>query len=223
MEIANQWMTTFNTKYYQLLNPENTVYKKKKGKMISPGDRGVIDNLWQRGDGFRLIFELLLEKKSNDYNIIETGTLRKPNSWSDGQSAVLFTEFVKLLGGHVQSVDIDPGAVLKANKFINSEQFKSNNSDSVEWLINLPNKENIDLFYLDSWDCKWGNDVASAEHHLKEFKAIESYLSDTIVAIDDNTRLLNGNRVGKGRLIYEYLSNKKIQPIYDDYQIIYKF
>ena len=44
------------------------------------------------------------------------------------------------------------------------------------------------------------------------------------MAIDDNARFLsNNNRTGKGRRIVEYLSEKNIQPIYDAYQIIYKF
>ena len=219
MEI--KWLNDFDFLYYDLLNPKNTVVK--KGKSISPYDRGVIENLWQRGYGFKLIFKLLLENKNSNFNIIETGTLRKINSWSDGQSAFLFTEFVKQFGGNVQSVDIDPNAVVTANKHINHPQFRSNCSDSVSWLESLPHKENIDLFYLDSYDCKWGNDKASAEHHLKEFKTIESYLKNTVVAIDDNTRLLTGERVGKGRLIYEYLSKKGIKPLYDNYQIIYKF
>jgi hypothetical protein len=67
--------------------------------------------------------------------------------------------------------------------------------------------------------------LPSAEHHLKEFLAIEKYMkSGVILAIDDNSFLFNENqRTGKGMLIYEYLKNKNILPVYDDYQIIYKF
>lgn len=221
MALVKEWNKLFEEKYFSLLNPENKVIKKQK--LVTPADRGVIDNLWQRGEGFRLIFKLLLEIKERNFNIIETGTLRKINSWSDGQSAFLFTEFVKLFGGSVQSVDINQVAVDTANSYINSPYFKSNCSDSVLWLESLSNKESIDLFYLDSYDCKWHDDVPSAEHHLNEFKVIEPYLNNTIVAIDDNTNLLDGSRVGKGRLIYDYLLNKGIKPLYDNYQIIYKF
>lgn len=222
MEIKQHWLEIFKNEYFDLLNPNNVV--KKKGKMISPSDRGVIDNLWQRGDGFLCIFNLLLENKTSNFNIVETGTLRNINSWSDGQSALIFTKFVDTVDGNVQSVDIDLNAVKTSNSYINNKKFQSFHSDSVKWLKELPNKENIDLFYLDSYDCKWGNDVASATHHLAEFKVIEPYLNNTIVAIDDNTRLINNNtRVGKGRMIYEYLLDKGIKPIYDNYQIIYKF
>ena len=48
----------------------------------------------------------------------------------------------------MQSVDIDPNAVNNANKHINHPQFRSNCNDSVSWLRDLPNKENIDLFRL---------------------------------------------------------------------------
>jgi hypothetical protein len=83
----------------------------------------------------------------------------------------------------------------------------------------------VDLFYLDSWDVKWKNDHDSAEHHLKEFQAIESHIKPgAVVAIDDNARFLEDNRrTGKGRRIVEYLEQQGKQPIYDAYQIIFKF
>ena len=82
----------------------------------------------------------------------------------------------------------------------------------------------MDLFYLDSYDVKWHNDHPSAEHHLQEFLVIEPHLKPgVIVALDDNSRLIETNaRTGKGRRVVEYLEQKGIQPIYDDYQIIYK-
>jgi len=53
---------------------------------------------------------------------------------------------------------------------------------------------------------------------------IEPFLKPgVIVAIDDNSRLIETNlRTGKGRKIFEYLEQKGIYPIHDDYQIIYK-
>ena len=128
-------------------------------------------------------------------------------------------------GGFVRSVDINQGAVDIANQFVDQRYYKSFCSDSVEWLANLTDLNTVDLFYLDSWDVRWHDDRDSAEHHLKEFLAIEPHLkSGAIVAIDDNSRLLDsGRRTGKGRCIVEYLESKSILPIYDKYQIIYKF
>lgn len=205
------WTDFFNTTYYPLLNPQGL--KTHKGMPI----------LYQRGNGFKLMFELLLTQKSNDFKIIETGTLRNFNNWVDGQSAFVFTEFLKQVGGEFHSVDISEEACENSRTHINYDKFYVTCSDSVMWLKEFPQLDTVDLFYLDSWDVIWKNPDASAAHHLKEFLAIEPYLkSGTIVAIDDNS-FLNGERTGKGRDIVNYLRDKGIMPIYDDYQIIYKF
>jgi len=79
------------------------------------------------------------------------------------------------------------------------------------------------LFYLDSFDVDFNNDRKSAGHHFTEFKIIESFLKDCILAIDDNIINSNGERSGKGRVIYEYLKDQGILPIYDNYTLVYKF
>lgn len=199
-------------------------YKQKLNQRSPGGKRGLKGFVYDRSQGFQIIFEELLKIKENNFNIIETGTLRNPGKWKDGNSGFLFAEFVKLHGGYVKSVDIDQKAVDTANKFAGSDHYTATCSDSVSWLQNLQNLNSIDLFYLDSMDVKFSKDQKSAEHHLKEFKAIEPYITkDTIVAIDDNSFLLNGTRAGKGRMIVEYLDSKGIKPIFDDYQIVYRF
>jgi hypothetical protein len=208
------WVNTYQKQYYNLLMPQSSGAK-----------RGLVEGHCQRGNGFLLMFQKLLEQRSNNFQIIETGTLRNPGNWKDGQSAQLFTEFVKHHGGKVRSVDIDPAAVKTANDFISTDVFVSYCSDSVEFLKQQPDLDQVDLFYLDSWDVKWENDTGSAEHHLKEFLAIEPHLkSGAVVAIDDNSRhLLDNRRTGKGRRVVEYLTDKNIHPVYDAYQIIYQF
>jgi hypothetical protein len=208
------WIDTYQAQYYNLLMPKSSGVK-----------RGLVEGHCQRGDGFLLMFQKLLANNKPQYKIIETGTLRNPGNWKDGQSAQLFTEFVKQHGGTVRSVDIDATAVDTANKFVVSDQFSSHCSDSVKFLQQQSDLHEVDLFYLDSWDVKWENDHDSAEHHLKEFMAIEPHLKPgTVVAIDDNSRFLKNNcRTGKGRRIVEYLESKGKQPIYDAYQIIYQF
>jgi len=83
----------------------------------------------------------------------------------------------------------------------------------------------VDLFYLDSYDVKWQDDHASADHHLREFQAIEANLKPgAMVIIDDNSRFLDTNRrTGKGHYIADYLQAKGREPMYDAYQIIYRF
>ena len=109
--------------------------------------------------------------------------------------------------------------------YIPSNKFSVACSDSVTWLESLDDLNQVDLYYLDSWDVKWDNDTDSADHHLKEFRAIEPYLkSGAVVAIDDNSRwYANNRRTGKGRAIVEYLETKSHFPIYDEYQIIFTF
>jgi hypothetical protein len=172
--MKQDWLEFYRTNYYNLLNPRVSAIK-----------RGLVDGLYQRANGFNIMFAELVTRGQDQYHIIETGTLRNPGNWKDGQSAKLFTEFVDIHNGSVRSVDIDPGACASASTAILSENFKVTCSDSVAWLSEQSDLPTVDLFYLDSWDVKWDNDKDSAEHHLSEFKVIEPYLkSGCIVAID---------------------------------------
>lgn len=208
------WLKHFRDTYYDLLNPQ-----------VSGAKRGLTEGLYQRADGFNLVFAHLESRAQDQYHIIETGTLRNPGNWKDGQSARLFTEFVEHHGGTVRSVDIDPAAVASARGAIASKKFESTCQDSVLYLATQLDLDQIDLFYLDSYDVKWNDDHASAEHHLMEFQTIEPHLkSGALVVIDDNSRFRDsGKRTGKGHYIADYLSAKGIEPVYDAYQIIYKF
>lgn len=208
------WIDTYKAQYKSLLKVRAAGAK-----------RGLQNDIYDRSEGYQIIFEYLLKNKLSDLQIIETGTVRNPMNWKDGNSGFLFAELVKHHGGFVRSVDIDQTAVDTANGFVDSKYYKSHCSDSVSWLASLSDLNTIDLFYLDSYDVEWLDDTPSATHHLKEFQTIEPYLKPgCIVAIDDNARLLgNGKRTGKGRMIVEYLATKEIYPIYDEYQIIYKF
>lgn len=208
------WLEHYRDNYYDLLNPR-----------VSGAKRGLTEGLYQRADGFNLVFAHLESRAQDQYHIIETGTMRNPGNWKDGQSARLFTEFVEHHGGTVRSVDIDPAAVASARGAITSDQFESTCQDSVLYLATQLDLDQVDLFYLDSYDVKWNDDHASAEHHLREFQTIESKLKPgALVVIDDNSRFKDsGTRTGKGHYIADYLAAKGIAPVYDAYQIIYKF
>lgn len=214
MDTTLNWLAYYQNTYYDLLMPKSSGAK-----------RGLVEGHLQRGAGFLKIFERLLLRRTTNFYIIETGTLRNPGNWKDGQSAKIFTEFVDRHGGWVKSVDIDPDAVAAANRTIHSDRFEVHCSDSVDWLKSQTNLHAVDLFYLDSWDVKWENDKNSAEHHLREFQAIEPHIKvGAMVAIDDNSRFVaDYRRTGKGRLIVEYLEQQGRQPIHDAYQIIYQF
>jgi hypothetical protein len=208
------WLKHYRDNYYDLLNP-----------LVSGAKRGLTEGLYQRAYGFNLVFAYLESLNQSEYHIIETGTLRNPGNWKDGQSARLFTEFVDHHGGSVRSVDIDPMAVTSARDYIKSQQFESTCMDSVLYLATQLDLDRVDLFYLDSYDVKWADDHLSAEHHLQEFQVIEPNLKPgAMVVIDDNSRFLDSNRrTGKGHYIADYLSAKGHEPLYDAYQIIYRF
>lgn len=210
----SNWLEHYRSTYYPHLNINSSGAK-----------RMLVEGVYNRAIGFDVMWRLLLRQRQNNFNIIETGTLRDPGNWKDGQSARLFTEFVDWHGGTMRSVDIDPAAVQISRAAIKSEKFSVTCSDSVTWLQSLDDLHTVDLFYLDSWDVKWHDDSESAEHHLKEFVAIEPHLKPgAVVAVDDNSRWFENNRrTGKGRRVAEYLEAKGILPIYDEYQIIYQF
>lgn len=208
------WLDYYRSNYYDLLNPR-----------ASGAKRGLTEGLYQRAHGFNLVFAHLESLNQSEYHIIETGTMRNPGNWKDGQSARLFSEFVEHHGGSVRSVDIDPVAVAAARGAIKSDQFQSTCMDSVLYLATQLDLDRVDLFYLDSYDVKWNDDHASAQHHLQEFQVIEPNLKPgALVVIDDNSRFQDSEkRTGKGHYIADYLSAKGIEPVYDAYQIIYKF
>jgi hypothetical protein len=208
------WLEYYRDNYYDLLNPQ-----------VSGAKRGLTEGLYQRAHGFDLVFAHLESLDQPEYHIVETGTLRNPGNWKDGQSARLFTEFIEHHAGTVRSVDIDPTAVSTARNSITSLKFKSTCEDSVLYLSAQLDLDRVDLFYLDSYDVKWNDDHLSAQHHLREFQTIEPHLKPgALVVIDDNSRFLNSNqRTGKGHYIADYLEAKGQQPLYDHYQIIYRF
>jgi hypothetical protein len=211
----NLWLDHYRRIYYPLLNIQ-----------FDGGVQGVLaDGFYNRAVGFDIIFRLLLNQKQSNFNIVETGTLRTPDNWMDGQSARLFTEFVDLYDGQVRSVDIDSVACEAARGTIVSNKFSVAHSDSVAWLQQQTDLDQVDLFYLDSYDVDWNDDTASAEHHLNEFLTIEPFVRPGLVlVIDDNSRWVNNyRRTGKGRRVVEYLETQGHFPIYDEYQIIFQF
>jgi len=210
----NTWLDHYRRIYYPLLNIQYD------------GVQGVLaEGFYNRAVGFDVIFRLLLNQKQSNFNIVETGTLRTPGNWMDGQSARLFTEFVDLYGGQIRSVDIDSVACEAARNTIISNRFSVAHSDSVAWLQQQTDLDQVDLFYLDSYDVDWNDDTASAEHHLKEFMVVQPHIRPgTVVVIDDNSRWVNNSRrTGKGRRVVEYLETQGHLPILDEYQIIFQF
>jgi hypothetical protein len=210
--MKNTFLDIFDQQYYDKLNPAMNWEK-----------QGVVSNLCQRGDGFRLVFQMLINQKKDFYRIIETGVLRTPEKWTDGQSTFLFQEFVKCNNGIVEAVDISIEACESAKSYLDQEYVTVFNDDSLNFLSNI-SLDDVSLIHLDSYDIKWSRPQASAEHHLAEFKVIENKIKKgTILLIDDNTKKLDGTITGKGMLVAEYLMSKGIFPLYHNYQLVYQF
>ena len=176
-----------------------------------------------RRDGFAVIFNELEKTNKEYFTIVETGTTRLPLdhrlAWKDGLSTILFENFVEYYNGRIYSIDIDKSACENCRN-ITGSKVSVINDDSCKVLEKI--EQPVDLYYLDSYDADRNNPLPSQEHHLKEFKAIEPFLQDSVVAIDDNY-IINETNVGKGKLIEDYLAFKNIYPIYKGYQIVYKF
>jgi len=177
---------------------------------------GIKPRLNKRSEGFQQIFDFL--SGLNSPVIVETGTYREENNYEgDGCSTLLFDSFIDYHGGVVISVDIDPDAceLAKENTFF-TEVIES---DSVEFLGTLEGK--VDLLYLDSYNIEdWNNDWAPAAHHLKELFAAKNCIKEgTMIVVDDNLIAPSGQRLGKGRLIYELMESLGIELCFDGYQV----
>ncbi|PZO42398.1 MAG: hypothetical protein DCF19_07360 [Pseudanabaena frigida] len=162
--------------------------------------------------------EYLSSKHSSPYNIVETGC----SSWGVS-STLLWDTFVSEFGGTVDSIDINMQNVEHARKAV-SENTTIHCSDSVDFLLDY--RKPIDLLYLDSFDCDFFRDNGSADHHLKEFKAVENLLKESSLILIDDTPInkhwldnamqrkdydyLSETHVfyGKGNKIYSYLTQQ---------------
>jgi len=170
-------------------------------------------------------FEIMINHISKKTNplIIETGCARQEGNFGgDGQSTLIFDQYIQDNGGELYSVDINERNVSVAKRLTKKANVIC--SDSVKFLYEMNaklKKENrvIDLLYLDSYDYHEGIKHQSSLHHIKELIAIwPSCSSETIIAIDDNFE--DGS--GKGKYAKEYFKDIGIEPLYNGYQILWQ-
>jgi hypothetical protein len=102
--------------------------------------------------------------------IVETGSLRSTDRWDgDGQSTVVFADYVNRYGGLLISCDIDSAALATARALLNERGILSARtlficSSSIDLLGSL--RSPIDLLYMDSLDFDPGEPEPSLAHHL---------------------------------------------------------
>jgi hypothetical protein len=176
-----------------------------------------------RYKGFRRIFEGLLENKKKDYTIVETGTLRTEDNWADGQSSLLFYEFINIFGGKLISIDINKDAIKICEETLKNRIPKTGKAklvlitgDSLKELDKLD--ENVDLLYLDSCDLDKNNPNTSMEHHLNELIAAKKVINKSknlLIATDDNFK-----ECGKGKLVMEWAKKTHQEVLLEAYQTL---
>ena len=185
--------------------------------------------LGKRKDTFKQIFTYLDSLNQESYLIVETGTLRVLDSFSEeGNATLLFDLYLNTeKDGILYSIDIDP---------TNCETSNSNTSDktvvilgdSVKTLSKITNPEKIDLLYLDSMDWNSHPDAAhySSLHHIKELTTVYAKLKPgCLIVVDDcysydeyGTPYLGG---GKGEYINQFFKEIGLDPYFENYQIGY--
>lgn len=197
------------------------IYRKLRWKTLEPllpKDY----NFGKRQKTFRRAIELLEERSATC--LIETGVARYGlrNSKSDGASTAVFGLWAKSNNASLYSVDISPESIAGARGAVEEldllEQVRLVTGDSVQFLENFADP--VDFLYLDSYDYDKHDEsiqMASQEHHLKEFKAIEEQLGPNTVVLIDDCDLPGG---GKGKTLIEYMTRKGWQVDTSAYQIL---
>ena len=159
--------------------------------------------LRDREVSFRKIFSYL-DSRPTPIIIVETGCLRDPNNFEDGQSTLLFDKYTLSRGeeSKVYTVDINSKCTKVCQQVV-SKNVEITTEDSVRYLNNLShkflkNKTKVSMFYLDSFDIDWRYPYPSAAHHLKELTAINKILyEDTLVVLDDSPAIAHITQIDK--------------------------
>lgn len=154
--------------------------------------------------------------------IVETGTVRREDSFDQGYSTVIFGECVNRFGGKLITIDIDENNIQLSKKLTQtfSDTIQYEVGDSICVLEKLKKEiKDIDLIYLDSFDCPIsGDSSAASQHNLNEFLQIENTLSDECIILIDDVGFENG---GKGKFTHAYLNTNQYRLIAQLHQSIW--
>ncbi|HEY4370632.1 MAG TPA: class I SAM-dependent methyltransferase [Burkholderiales bacterium] len=186
-------------------------------------------HLLGRTDGFRIMFrelEARLARRPGPALIVETGSLRTPGEWLDGQSTLLWAEFAKVHPCEIHTVDLNPDAAVTVRQTC-GDAVHAHTGDSVAFLHRMacaPQPRQIDLLYLDSFDLDKEDPFPSAFHHMKELTSARPCIGPgTIIAVDDNLVLPDGQYGGKGYLVMQWFRHLEIECLHSGYQWIWRF
>lgn len=181
-------------------------------------DSAYLPKLGIRAPTFRAVIREAVSRGVN--SIVETGCIRKEDNWTgDGQSTIIWADYMKSQLGLFTTIDIDQDAIELARKLFPTEVI-SIVADSVMELAK-PGPV-IDLLYLDSFDVDMSNAGPAAMHCMFEFCAARPRLrSGSIVFIDDSPMDQNFEINGKGRYVAQYFKQLGVRPFAFAYQIAY--
>jgi predicted O-methyltransferase YrrM len=142
-------------------------------------------------------------------------------------STLIWDAVANRTNGSVISVDLNPIAVSFASANV-GPRTKVHKSDSVVFLRDLEadlikSGKKIDLLYLDSYDFDADNPHPSSLHHIFELLSIKQALRPgTLVAVDDNFEY-NGQWIGKGAYVAQWMANVNKKMVYRGYQWIWEW
>jgi hypothetical protein len=182
---------------------------------------GMIAKTGLRQEGFRFIANALYQRQLDrrDTTIVETGCARQEGNWcGDGQSTIIWTAMENT---RVISFDTDQGAVNRVNEQVG--RCVARCQDGVVGLSRL--RLVAHLVYLDSFDVDMQQPHPAAWHALQEFMAAMPLLREgSLLAIDDNLKNeTNEARRGKGMYVAEFMDRIGKPPVYDGYQIVWRW
>ena len=179
-------------------------------------------NFGKRRDSFRKTLALLSDRQATI--LVETGTARLglKGAKSNGASTLIFTTWAKANHALLHSVDISRRSIAAAKQEVENHGLSDyviwHQQDSLAFLSGF--EEAVDFLYLDSYDYHKQDtaiQIASQQHHLAEFKAIESRLHRGSLVLIDDCDLPNG---GKGKLVISYMLERGWIILLNDYQVL---
>lgn len=202
----DQFFEHFDTNYKQKLQPEPFIKN--------------------RYHGFKRMFQHLLAKKDSDFTIVETGSLRWEDNWLEGQSSLIFGEFLNVFGGRLITIDLDPESSQACKQILEKRfggglrfglQTVTGNAVTELEKLDLP----VDLVYLDAMDIDFDDPTPSMAHHIKELASLAKVIVKSpglLVAVDDNMDV----KTGKGRFVIEWAKATQKEFLYEGWQVVFR-
>lgn len=171
--------------------------------------------------------------------IVETGT----SAWGT-DSTRLWDGYVRNFGGEFWSVDVSslPRRRLRRQVCPQTHLVVGDSVTFLESLVESRAINHVDICYLDSWDVDWEDPDPSAEHGLREWRAIEPLMRPGSLLIVDDSPVstewvprqfrsavseyasVRGFLPGKGALIERELKKRShVRKIWHKYNVVYQF